>query len=191
MHAHQHVGLPGDLTPHECHVLDAVEQALEHVRGEVAVLGRDARLGHPPDQLLAVTTEADEIRDRDQLQPVLGGKRLELGQPGHRSVVVHDLGEHTGGRQARQARQVHGIFSGDELRLAGLGVEGPGVTRRVRHDHAAGLADVDLVVLAPGDDLGDVVADHAVVVTHRLPLQAVAVPERRLGDAGHDVDLGP
>ena len=82
MDPHEHVGLARDLAAHERHVLDAVEQALEHVGGEVAVLRRDARLGHPAHQLLAVTAEPDEVRDRDQLQPVLGRERLELRAAG-------------------------------------------------------------------------------------------------------------
>ena len=68
VHAHEHVRLARHLAAHERHVLDPVEQALEHVRGEVAVLRGDAGLGHPADQLLAVAPEPDEVGDRDQLQ---------------------------------------------------------------------------------------------------------------------------
>ena len=106
VHPHEHVRLTGDVAAHERHVLDPVEQALEHVRGEVAVLRRDAGLGHPPDQLLAVPAEADQVGDRDQLQAVLGGERLELGQARHRAVVVHHLGEHARGREAGEPGEV-------------------------------------------------------------------------------------
>jgi len=45
VHAHEHVGLAGDLTAHEREMLGVVEQRLEHMGGEIAVLRRDARLG--------------------------------------------------------------------------------------------------------------------------------------------------
>ena len=44
VHADEHVLLARDLAAHERDVLGAVEQRLEHVGGEVAVLRRDARL---------------------------------------------------------------------------------------------------------------------------------------------------
>ena len=88
VHAHEHVVLARDLAPHEGDVLGAVEQRLEHVAGEVAVLGRDARLGDPAHQLLAVAPVADEVGDRDQLQAVLRGEALELGR---RAMVPSSL----------------------------------------------------------------------------------------------------
>ena len=66
VHAHEHVLVAGDLAAHEREVLHAVEQRLEHVRGEVAVLRRDPRLRHPPHELLAVAAVADEVGDREQ-----------------------------------------------------------------------------------------------------------------------------
>ena len=59
-------------------MLGVVEQRLEHVRGEVAVLRRDPRLGDPADELLVVAAEPDEIGDRHEHEPVLGRERLEL-----------------------------------------------------------------------------------------------------------------
>ena len=106
VHPHEDVVLAGDVAAHERHVLHAVEQALEHDRGELAVAGGDARLAHSPDQLLAVAAVADEVRDRDEVQPVLLRERLELGQPRHRAVVVHDLGEHAGLLEPREPGEV-------------------------------------------------------------------------------------
>ena len=103
VHADEHVVGAGDLAAHEREVLDAVEQALEHVGGEVAVARRDARLRDPADQLLAVTPVADQVGDRDELEAVLGGEPLELGEPRHRAVVVRDLGEHARREAARRA----------------------------------------------------------------------------------------
>ena len=78
VHADEHVLGTRDLAAHERDVLGAVEQRLEHVRGEVAVLGRDARLGDAAHQLLAVAPVADEVGDRDHEEAVLGGEALEL-----------------------------------------------------------------------------------------------------------------
>ncbi len=104
--ADQHVLVARDVAPDEGQVLHSVEQALEDVRGEVAVAGRDARLGHAPHELLAVPAVADEVRDRDELQAVLGGELLQLGHPGHRAVVVGDLARArpTGTAPASRAR---------------------------------------------------------------------------------------
>ena len=115
VHAHEHVRLARDLAAHEREVLDAVEQRLEHVRGEVAVLRRDARLRHAPHELLAVAAVADEIGDRDEHEAVLGREALEVGQALHRAVVVDDLGEHAGRVAAREPGEVD----------RGLGVTGP------------------------------------------------------------------
>ena len=49
---------------------------------------------------------------------------------------------------------------------------------------------VDLIGLAARDDPGDVRADDAVVVAHRLPGDAVPIADRRLGDPGDDLHLG-
>ena len=115
VHAHEHVLLPGDLAPHEREVLGVVEQRLEDVRGEVAVLRRDTRLRHPPHELLVVAAEPDEIGDRDEHEAVLLRERLEVGPALHRAVVVHDLGEHAGRVAAGEPGEVDG----------GLGVTGP------------------------------------------------------------------
>ena len=95
VHPDEHVVLARDVAADEGHVLDAVEQALEDHRGELAVPGGDAGLADPADQLLAVPPVADEVGDRDEVEAVRFGEGLQLGQPRHRAVVVHDLGEHT------------------------------------------------------------------------------------------------
>ena len=106
VHAHEHVLLARDLALHERHVLGAVEQRLEHEAGEVAVTGRDARLGHPAHQLLGVPSVADEVGDGDELEAVLLGELLEARHARHAAVVVHDFGEHAGGVHAREASEV-------------------------------------------------------------------------------------
>ena len=96
-------------------MLGAVEQRLEHVRGEVAVDRGDARFRHPAHQLLAAAAVADEIGDRDDHEVVLGREPLEVGEARHRAVVVDDLGEHARRLEAGEAGEVD----------RGLGVAGP------------------------------------------------------------------
>ena len=123
VHAHEHVLLARDLAAHERHVLGAVEQRLEHVAGEVAVAGRDARLGDPAHQLLAVAAVADEVGDRDELQAVLRGERLEPRHARHGAVVVDDLGQHPGRLQPGQAGEVdRGLGVAGALEHAALAV---------------------------------------------------------------------
>ena len=100
---------------HHGHVLLAVEHRLVDVAGEVAPLGGDAGLGDALDQLLGLAPVADELGDRDQQQVVLLAELDEVGDPGHRAVVVDDLAQHAGGVEAGHAGQVDG----------GLGVAGP------------------------------------------------------------------
>ena len=106
MHAHEHVLVPGDLAADEREVLHAVEQRLEHVRGEVAVLRGDPRLRHAPHELLAMAPVADEVGDREQHEAVLGRERLEVGHALHRAVVVDDLRQHAGRVATREAGEV-------------------------------------------------------------------------------------
>ena len=44
--------------------------------------------------------------NRANLQPVVGGKNLQIWQPGHGAVVVHDFADHRSGRATRHRRQV-------------------------------------------------------------------------------------
>ena len=121
--AHEHVLVARHLAAHERDVLGAVEQRLEHVRREVTVLGRDARFGDPPHQLLAVPAEPDQVRDGDEREPVFRRERLEVGHALHRAVVVHDLREHTGRVGPGHAREVdRGLRVTGALQHAALAV---------------------------------------------------------------------
>ena len=90
-------------------MLVAVEEGLVDVAGEVAPLGGDAGLGHPPDQLLGLAAVADEVGDADQQQPVGVGEALQLGEAGHlRLVLGDDLAQHAGRVQPGHPGQVDG-----------------------------------------------------------------------------------
>ena len=100
------LSLPATSPRDERDVLGAVEQRLEHVRGEVAVDRGDARLGNPAHELLAPAAVADQVGDRDDHEVVLGRETLEVGQARHRAVVVHDLREHARGFEAGEPGEV-------------------------------------------------------------------------------------
>ena len=48
--------------------------------------------------------------NRANLQPMAGGKNLQIRQPGHGAVVVHDFADHRSGRATRHRRQITARF---------------------------------------------------------------------------------
>ena len=123
MHAHEHVVVAGHLAAHEREVLDAVEQRLEHVGREVAVLGRDPSLGDATDQLLVLAPILDHLGDRDHQQVVLFAEPDEIRHPGHGPVVLDDLAQHAGRVAPGHAGQVDGRLGvAGPLQHAALGV---------------------------------------------------------------------
>ncbi len=92
VHPDEHAVLGVHVSCDECEVLLAIEQRPEAVGGELAVLGRDARLCDPFHELLAVVPVPDEIRDRDDGKAMVGCELLQLGSARHSLLVVgHDL----------------------------------------------------------------------------------------------------
>ena len=111
-------------------VVALVGDGLERPEG-----GRDASLGHPVDELLGPSPVRDQVGDRDHQQIVLLGETLELREPRHRPVVVHDLAQHSGRVQTGHPSEVD----------RGLGVTGPSqhATRDVaQREDVAGPGEV-------------------------------------------------
>ena len=115
VHAHQHVRLAGHVAVDQRDVLRPVHVVLVADDAELAEVGREPRLGHAVHQPLGLQPVGDELRHRDEGQPVLPGHLLQLGAPRHRAVGVEDLADDAGRHQSGQARQVH----------AGLGLSDP------------------------------------------------------------------
>ncbi len=116
MHPDQGVLPSGHLALDQGHVVLPVQHRLVGVHGELAEVGGDPGVGDAPDQLVLVPAVPDEVGDRDQVEAVLLGEALELGQSGHARLVLADhLAQHTGRGHARRPGQVHGR----------LGVPGP------------------------------------------------------------------
>ena len=94
---------------YEGEMLLAVEQRLETVGGELAVLGRDPRRATRSTSLLPVTPVTDEIADGDDGKTVVGGELLQLGPARHALLVRgHDLAQQPRGIAARKACEVDG-----------------------------------------------------------------------------------
>ena len=106
--ADEHVLLAGDLALDERDVVLAGQHLAERDGGEVAVGGRQPDRGHPLDQLLGAAPVLDQVLDRDHLDPVPLAVRDQVGDAGHRPVLVHDLADDAGRVQAGQAGEVDG-----------------------------------------------------------------------------------
>jgi len=104
----------------------------ENLAVEFALGGVQAAPARARDQALMAAAVFDQVGDGADLEPVLGGKQLQVRQARHRAVVLHDLADHRRGRQAGHAGEV----------AAGLGVPGA-------HQHAAilGLQGEDVAGL--------------------------------------------
>ena len=86
--------------------------------------GGDGTAADALDHRLVRRAVVDEVGDGAELQAMLARERHQVRQPRHAAVVVHDLAQHRGRIQARQASQI----------AAGLGVSGA-------HQHAAVVRD--------------------------------------------------
>jgi len=84
----------------------SVQDGLIANGGEEAVLRGHAHLGDPADELLILHPVADQALDGQHLQAVLLGEALELWEPGHGAVIVHDLHNHPSGLEPCQPGQV-------------------------------------------------------------------------------------
>ena len=99
------------------------------------MLGRQLDLGLPLDQLLGAAPVGDQVLDRAELEAVLLAELDEVGHARHRAVLLHDLADHAGRRQAREPREVDralGLARALE-RAAGA---------RAQREDVAGLHDV-------------------------------------------------
>ena len=104
-----------DVSLHQGNVLVGIYHALVGDSPEIAVLGGQLGLGYSLDQFIVAHAIGDDVGDGDDLEVVLGGEGLQLGQPGHGAIVGHDLTDHPGGIELGQVGKVYGC----------LGLSGP------------------------------------------------------------------
>ncbi len=178
--------------------------------GELAEAGRQLRGHDALDELVVAAPVGDQVGDGDHLEPVLGAVALEVGHAGHRPVVVHDLADHAGRREAGEPGEVDRRLglAGALEHPAGLGLEREHVAGL--HEVARGGAGVDrhgdgARAVGGGDAGGDAVArldrdrerrleGRLVLGRHQVEAELVAaVGRERQADqpaalAGHEVD---
>ena len=171
-------------------MLLAGQRLAERDGGELAVLGRHAHGDRALDELLVPAAVLDQVGDRDDLQPVLLAVGDQVGDAGHRPVLVHDLADDAGGlRPASRARStaasVWPVRSSTPPAGARSGKTWPGWTRscgpvaRVDRDldraRAVGGRDAGRDAFAGLDRDGERGAERRlVVVGHRLQPELVA-----------------
>ncbi len=127
VHAHQGVlAVPAgsaDVAEHQGNVLSPVHRVQVAERPPVAELVRHPGLDHPSYGLLGVAAVLNQLGDGDQREAMLVGECAQLRKPGHRAVVVEDLGDHAGLGQAGEPGQVHrGLGVPGAAQYAALGV---------------------------------------------------------------------
>ena len=138
MHADENILAAGDLALDERDVVLAGEGLAERDRRELAVLRGQPYRAHTLDELLRAAAVLDEVGDGDELQAVPLAVGDEIGDAGHRPVVVHDLADHAARLEAGEPREIDG-----GLGLAGA-LEDAAGPRAERLDVAA----LDEVLLA-------------------------------------------
>ena len=97
-----------DVAVRQRDVLAVVDGDAVAVGGELAVPGGQPGLGDALDVALVAAAVAHQVLDRDHREAVLVGELAQLRGPLHRAVVVDDLDEHAGGREAGQPGEVDG-----------------------------------------------------------------------------------
>ncbi len=150
MHAHERLGLGRGRAVHEREMHVLRELFAQCHQSEFTPCGRNRALGEGFNEPLGFAAVIDEIRNRADFQAVCLREGLQLGQPGHRAVVVHDLNEHARRGKACQPREIadglgvprahqHAAVFGNEWKdmagrddIGGLGVGG------ARHAHGVG-----------------------------------------------------
>ena len=94
-----------------------------------------ARFGHAMHEPLVLEPVRDELRDRDEREPVLRRELLELRRAAGRAVIIQDLADHAGGLEAGEPREVDGRLGvADALQDAAV--------TRAQRMHVARLAEI-------------------------------------------------
>ena len=79
-------------------------------RSEFTVDCRHRSLAHSMNQNFGGHSVAHQIRHRYDFQVVMIGELPEIREPGHSSLVVHHLTDHSGRRQTGNAREIRDRF---------------------------------------------------------------------------------
>ena len=112
VHAHQHRLVAGmlDVALDQRNVRVAVDLRLIGDHAKFAVSGRHSASASAAHVALVRHAVADELRHGQHLEIMLAAEVGQLRHPRHGAVVVHDLADHAGRNQSRQAREIDGRF---------------------------------------------------------------------------------
>ena len=93
-------------------MVDVVDVVLEDDRAELAGVARSGSSASAARRTSFSLRSRYWIRSAivTILRPCVARELHQVGQARHRAVVVHDLADHAGGRQAREPRQVDGAL---------------------------------------------------------------------------------
>src|SRR5262245_7738125 len=106
--ANEYVLLAFHFAADEGDVVLAGQGLAEGDRRELAVVRGQPNGRGALDETLVAAAVLDELRDGDQAQAVALAELHEVGDAGHRPVVVHDLADDARGRQPREAGEIDG-----------------------------------------------------------------------------------
>ena len=209
VHAHQHFALRWRGAQAQRHVQAARAVAIGHT-AELTLRGGQRPLAQALDQRLVVAAKRDQVGDGADLQPMLDAKALQIGQPGHRAVVVHDFADHGGRRQPGHRCKITSRLgvAGAHQHAAVLGLQWKDMTRldqRRRSGvscHGCGHGARPVGGRDAGGDAGRGfdrdrergAMDRAVARRHRRQLQSLAAlagqrqADQATAEAGHEVD---
>jgi hypothetical protein len=137
---------------HEGDVGEVVDLVLVGAQAELAERGGQLGLHGAADLRLVGVAVLDDLGHRNELYVVLFRELLQVGHPGHRAVLFHDLADHTGRFHAGEPGQIDGrlCLTSPLQNAARLGPQGEHVTghdevfgaRGVVHGDAAGVSPV-------------------------------------------------
>ena len=110
MHAHQGFAIRGQFAMHQRQVSRAARLVAEGDQAEVAMRRAQRPLGHLLDQGFILVAIMDQVGNRADFQIVFAGEFEQIGQARHAAVILHDLADDRGRRQAGQRGQVAAGF---------------------------------------------------------------------------------
>ena len=95
LNANQHVLAILDVSANQSDMTFMIQNAFERDHPEVSVRRRQRALANLQDESLGAQAVANQVRYRDDFQPVLLGEFLEVGHARHRPIFFHDLADHS------------------------------------------------------------------------------------------------
>src|SRR6185437_13958662 len=105
VHSDEHARLAQYVSMYECDVLVLIDVIAIADDAPLAVIGRKPCLRDAMHQSLGAQPVRDELRDRDEGEPVLAREELQLWSPSRASVLVQYLADDASGTHAGEPRK--------------------------------------------------------------------------------------